>query len=236
MNSNAIDLSASNWCRDMREIFRHSPTAFSEFLQQPVIAIGELGFDDDVRLSDGAVSKVSTILASLSALELNQVIEAVSPITYRAGDGGGGGGDGTCSGDAGGTGSDCGDTGDTGDTAGVASAVAVASNVAVVGEVAVAVAAVVVAVYGGAVENPSGLVLSPKMGIEWSPDFADSDAYRHMADEGLTDRRKRALIKQRLIESRTAEGRLEVEVMGKQAWFEIAQQGSTIRVLSGGML
>jgi hypothetical protein len=237
MNSIVIDLSASGWCNDIREVFRHSPTAFSDFLQRPVETLGELGFDDTVSLSDGATARVSSILTSLNPLELNQVIGAVRPLTYRAGDGGGGdGGDGgSCTSDSGTTG-DCSDTGDNGDSAGIASAVAVASNVAVVGEVAVAIAAVAIAVYGGAVESNTGLTLSPLMGVELSPDFESSEAYLHLAAGGLSDSRKRALIKQRLIEANAGEGRVEAEVLGKRAWFDVAYQGPIAQVTAGGLL
>lgn len=219
MNKSIFDLSSSKWCEDIRLLFQQSSTAFRDFATNPASTLQELGFDDEIELSDGAKAKVSSVIASLTPLEANQLIQHVRPLTYRAGDGS----------------SDPAPGGD--ESAGIVSAVAVASNVAVVGEVAVALAAVVVAVYGGALDcDQEAIQLSALAGISFSDDFAKSEAYEYLDGQGLSDNRKKALLKQRLVASKAHTGRVETDLLGQPVWLDVSRTTAGLSVDRAGML
>jgi hypothetical protein len=106
----------------------------------------------------------------------------------------------------------------------------------VVGEVAVAIASVAVVIHTSGVGKEGAAEFSPALGVVFGPDFSGSSVYRYLDAEGLSDARKRALIKERLISARVGSGRMETNVLGKQVWLDLAQSGPSIEIMRGDVL
>jgi hypothetical protein len=209
MSSNILySADLSKWCDRVGRIFSFSPTAYAEFKKDPARVLSESDLDSEIQISDGAKVKVSTFITSLDAVEYSQFMESVRPRIYKAGDGGS-------------------DGGDDGDQAGIASSVAVAMNVAVVGEVVAVAAAVSVVVQTGAVEG-NVLGISAATNVQIDDTFRASEAYKALHEKDLSDSRKIALLKRKLIEVQPEGSSAELDFDGNKMLLSFTRSDRSI--------